>query len=419
MIFCLLSQCNTANFEKEKIEKCLFGDEVLLTSPLLDSLKSKRIGIVTNHTAVVFDRVHLVDTLLQLGFNIQAIFTPEHGFWGRVPPGESVAHQSYRGIPVYSLYGKDKAPRLSWLQSLDVILWDIQDVGARFYTYITTLGLCMEACAKAKVPIWILDRPNPNGFYVAGPVLDTAYRSFVGWYPIPVVYGLTVGELARMMVQKRWIAQVPRYRVIAMVGYRHDFRWEQLQRRWIAPSPNLRSVHAAMLYPLLCWFEGTLISVGRGTDSAFTIIGAPFLYPYQYAYKKDSIENTTTLMNIYNFILQPIRFIPRKHPAAPNPKWKNQVCYGVKIAFTDSTKTDDYFKLTLHLLKRCYESYQAYRKHHPQAPPFFKPYFTYLVGNSWLQKAIENNEPIEAIQKRWMEELRKFKKERKRFLLYP
>ena len=280
------------------------------TGRYLPLLEGRRVGIMTNHTGTV-GRTHLVDTLRSLGVDIRVVFAPEHGFRGQADAGESVA--SYRdrktGIDVVSVYGSTKRPPDSIMQRLDVLLFDIQDVGLRYYTYLSSMHYLMEACAANGKRLIVLDRPNPNGFYVDGPVLEAKHRSFVGMHPIPVVHGMTLGELARMIDGEGWLRDGLRCKltVIPCRGYTHRSRY----RLPTAPSPNLPNMRAVYLYPSLCFFEGTPISLGRGTDFPFQAYGHPELQG-------------------------DFSFTPRSNAGAKNPPLKDKLCHGVDLRASPS-----------------------------------------------------------------------------------
>ena len=275
------------------------------TGRYLPLLEGRRVGIMTNHTGTV-GRTHLVDTLRSLGVDIRVVFAPEHGFRGQADAGESVA--SYRdrktGIDVVSVYGSTKRPPDSIMQRLDVLLFDIQDVGLRYYTYLSSMHYLMEACAASGKQLIVLDRPNPNGFYVDGPVLEAKHRSFVGMHPIPVVHGMTLGELACMIDGEGWLRDGLRCKltVIPCRGYTHRSRY----RLPTAPSPNLPNMRAVYLYPSLCFFEGTPVSLGRGTDFPFQAYGHPELQG-------------------------DFSFTPRSNAGAKNPPLKDKLCHGVDL----------------------------------------------------------------------------------------
>lgn len=355
----------------------------------LSELKQEQVGVVANHTARI-NGVHLVDTLLSRGINIQQIFAPEHGFRGDHGAGATIEHgkDTKTGIPVFSLYGATKKPTPESLQGITHMVFDIQDVGCRFYTYISTLHYVMEACAEAGIPLTILDRPNPNGHYIAGPVLDTAYRSFVGMHPVPVVYGMTIGEYAKMINGQGWLKnqQKCRLRVIQIKSYTHEDHY-QLP---IAPSPNLPNQKAIVLYPSLCFFEGTPVSVGRGTAKPFQVIGRP-------GFEKG---NTT--------------FKPRSIPGkAANPPYEGQLCRGFDLqSFADSIIAHKPDHLFWRWLIKFYKDSE-------EPSDFFEPYFKKLAGTDKLQKLVRSGATPAEIRKHWKDERKAFKSIREQYLLYP
>lgn len=389
------------------------------TSEYLPLLKGKRVGIFANNTATV-GKAHLADTLQKLGVNIVKIFGPEHGFRGTADAGEKVDSYTDRqtGIPVISLYGKKRKPSAADLADVDVLLFDIQDVGVRFYTYISSLQEFMESAVENKKPLIILDRPNPNGFYVDGPVLDTAFKSFVGMQPVPVVYGMTMGEYAQYLIgenllNKEIIASVPDEKkedpkayskngsslnmtVIKCAYYMHSSKYILP----VKPSPNLPGTGSVYWYPSTCFFEGTVLSEGRGTDKPFEIFGHPSLPKSLYA------------------------FTPVVNAGASDPKLKNQLCYGWNISGSNEQ--------ILHTInnqiqiKYLLEAYKLF----PDKESFFikpkkadaKPadyYFNKLAGNAELMQQIIDGKTEKEIRASWQPKLAAFKKIRKKYLLYP
>lgn len=353
----------------------------------LEFLKEKNIGIVGNQTSVIFNKnknaVHLVDSLLNLNIKITKVFAPEHGFRGNADAGAHVKDgiDQKTGLPIISLYGKNKKPTNQILQGLDLLIFDIQDVGARFYTYISTLHYVMEACAENNIPLLILDRPNPNGHYVDGPVLDLKYKSFVGMHPIPVVHGMTIGEYAQMINGEKWLTNGIEctIKIIGLENYTHQTPYSLP----IKPSPNLPNDRAINLYPSLCFFEGTNVSVGRGTDMQFQIFGAP------------------------HFPKTNFSFTPQPNNGAQNPKFNNQLCYG-KNLYDISTKKMLNFEFLVEAYKLTTDK-----------DNFFNPFFTKLAGNKDLQNQIENGASLKEIKNSWQKNLEAFKNVRKKYLLYP
>ncbi len=347
--------------------------------------RNKKVALVVNQTSRIGQQ-HLVDSMLKLGIQIQCIFAPEHGFRGDHGAGEKVKSSKdlQTGLPIISLYGKHKKPTKSDLAGVQLVIFDIQDVGTRFYTYISTMHYVMEACAEQDIPFLVLDRPNPNGFYVDGPVLDTAYRSFVGMHPVPVVHGMTIGEYAQMINGEGWLAGGIQCSlgVVPVQQYGHADRYSLP----VAPSPNLPNDVAIAWYPSLCFFEGTPISLGRGTDKPFQLIGHP-------NWKGKAWVDTV--------------FVPVSIPhAAPNPPLKGDTCYG--LVFNAPPDTEGI--LHLEYLFQTYDSTQA---------GYFTSFFNLLAGGKEMAKAIEKGMSYEAYRQTWQADLNRFKEVRKRYLLYP
>lgn len=350
----------------------------------LPQLFGKNVGLLVNHTSLVGQKTHLVDTLLNLGISVRKVFAPEHGFRGDIDAGEHLSDSKdpQTGLPIISLYGKNKKPTPEQLQDLDVLIFDIQDVGTRFYTYISTMHYAMEACAEQGKPLIVLDRPNPNGSYVDGPMLDPKLKSFVGMHPIPIVHGLTVGELALMINGEGWLENSIQcdLTVIPIKDYVHEAAYNLP----VAPSPNLPNDLSVRLYPSLCLFEGTQISVGRGTPDAFQMIGAPH-----------SI--------LGDFTFTPVSIVGM----AKNPKYQDKLCYGKDFR---NTKPKTAFSL-----KYLIEFYQKY----PDKENFFNSYFDTLVGTFQLKQQIKAGLTEQEIRQTWQADLEKYKKLREKYLLYP
>jgi uncharacterized protein YbbC (DUF1343 family) len=358
------------------------GDQV---KSYLTLLKGKKVAVVANQTSMV-GKMHLVDTLLKLKVNITCVFSPEHGFRGEAAAGAKIENTTdpETNIPVISLYGEHLAPTKKDLKDVDVVLYDIQDVGARFYTYISTMQNVMDACADNEKFMIVLDRPNPNGFYVDGPMLESKQKSFVGMAPIPIVYGLTSGELANMINIEGWNRHSPcRLRVIKMKNYSHN----KLYNLPVKPSPNLQDQQAVYLYPSLCLFEGTRVSVGRGTDKPFLVIGYP-------GFK----EATAT-------------FTPQSNEAAPNPMYKDSLCGGWDLTHYVEDTTNLPTKLNLSWLIKMYQSY-------PDKTKFFNPFFDKLAGTTKLREQIIKGMTEDQIRATWQDDLKEYMLIRKRFLLY-
>ncbi len=349
----------------------------------LPLLFNKRIAIVGNQTSEV-NGTHLVDTLLQRGINIIKVFAPEHGFRGTASAGEQVADSKDKktGLPVISLYGKHKKPSFEDLQDIDLIIFDIQDVGVRFYTYLSTLHYVMEAGAEQQIPVIVLDRPNPNADYIAGPVMKEENRSFVGLHPVPVVYAMTIGEYARMINGEHWLKngiQVD-LTVIPIQNYTHKSEY----RLPVKPSPNLPNYQAVRLYPSLCLFEGTDISVGRGTDFPFQVYGSPYLPKTDFS------------------------FIPKPNNGSKWPKHQDKICYA-----EDLRQVTPPTELYLGWLINAYKSYPDSLK-----SKFFNKFFVKLAGTQSLQNDIEKGVPAKEIKAKWQKGIDRFKQIRKKYFLY-
>jgi uncharacterized protein YbbC (DUF1343 family) len=321
--------------EMEKYEHQVQTGLDVLINEKLEIIKGKKIGLVTNHTGVDRSGKPNFEILMKLSdVDLKAIFAPEHGFYGNVSRGQIVDDQGQDGLPViYSLYGKTQKPTLEMFDSLDLIIYDIQDVGARFYTYISTMGLVMEAAGEAKIPIIILDRPNPlGGKNSDGPIMLQQYTSFVGMYPIPIKYGLTPGELATMIIGEKWIGTIPELTVVEMEGWKRNMLFFDTGLPWVQPSPNIPDIETAIRYPGLCLVEGTNVSEGRGTYHPFKYIGAPWI----------NAQQLTVIMNNLNLtgvIFESVSFTPVSIPGrSENPKYKNKECFGVHVIITDKLK---------------------------------------------------------------------------------
>lgn len=349
-------------------------------------LAGKKIGIVANQTAVVGDK-HTVDFLREKGMEIIRIFCPEHGFRGDADAGESVGDYKDKatGLPVVSLYGKKKKPSAADLSGLDVMVFDMQDVGVRFYTYLSTLHYVMEACAENDIALIVMDRPNPNTFYVDGPVLEMKHASFVGMHPVPVVYGMTIGEYARMVNGEKWLKDgvCCKLSVIPCRGWSRDMIYK-LPRR---PSPNLPDSVSVMLYPSTCLFEGTVVSEGRGTLTPFQVFGHPDL--------KD----------------MPYKFIPRSIPGmSKSPKCMGQECHGMDLRDRyDEVKAGGHLRLDW--LLSAYKNYTG-------KTAFFLPFFEKLAGTEQLRKDIEAGKSEAEIRASWQPQLEAFKRMRAKYLIY-
>ncbi|MEX2600977.1 MAG: DUF1343 domain-containing protein [Balneolaceae bacterium] len=313
------------------------GAERLIES-YLDELEGLRVGLVMNPTARI-GQAHMLDTLLSRGVSISALYAPEHGFRGEAGAGEVIrdGRDQATGLPVFSLYGDTRKPTQEMLENVDLLLFDMQDVGARFYTYISTLGLVLEAAAEAGLPVWVLDRPNPaGGEYVSGWSMEEEFRSFVGMYPIPVAHGMTLGELARMMIGEEWIMfdTPPELRVIEMEGWSREMVWPETGLDWVPPSPNLPTFEHAFVYLGTCFVEGTSLSEGRGTDDPFLLLGAP-----DTSFEPDELRDLQ--QNIPGARLSSAVFEPRSIPGvAAAPKYEGERVHGLRVELTDVSLYD-------------------------------------------------------------------------------
>ncbi len=354
----------------------------------LSQLQGKRVALVVNQTSVI-GKTHLVDTLLQLGVDIKKVFAPEHGFRGNHSAGAIIkdGKDLKTSLDVVSLYGKNKKPSAEMLADVDVVLFDIQDVGVRFYTYISTMHYVMEACAELGKKVVVLDRPNPNGYYIDGPILEPEYKSFIGMHAIPIVHGLTVGELAQMINGEKWLKNevICDLTVVSCLNYTHD----SLYQLPVRPSPNLPNMNSVYLYPYLGLFEGTNVSIGRGTDFPFQVIGRP-----------GSVGAFS--------------FTPRSIPGvSDNPKYLGKECVGETIPdfLSDDILSQNTLNLTWLIL--------MYENNRAEDGEYFKDFFYKLAGNKELRIKIESGMSDADIRKTWQHGLDKYKVKRKKYLLYP
>lgn len=357
------------------------------TDAYLPMLEGKRVAVAGNHTSMI-GNTHLVDSLVSLKIQVVKVFSPEHGFRGDADAGEHVTTSKDKktGLPIISLYGKNKKPTDEQLADVDVILFDMQDVGTRFYTYISTMTYLMEAASKLGKKVIVLDRPNPNGHYVDGPVLEEKFKSFVGLHPVPVVHGMTVGEYACMISEEKWLEGGKKCDLTVIECKEYDHK--TLYQLPVKPSPNLGTMAAVYLYPSLCFFEGTVITVGRGTDKPFQVVGHPSL--------KDA----------------PFKFTPQSRTGAKNPKYEGQLCYGYDLTNFGNGFIRDSGMIYLYWLIDLYNRYD-------KKTEFFNSYFNTLAGTDQLKNDIIAGNTEEAIRKSWQTGIDQFKTIRKKYLLYP
>lgn len=353
----------------------------------LPLLAGKKVGLIGNQTSIIpteNGNVHLVDSLLSLDVDLRKVFAPEHGFRGTADAGELIkdGKDTQTGLPVISLYGNNKKPTSSQLQDLDILVFDLQDVGLRFYTYISTLHYVMEAAAENDLPVILLDRPNPNAHYIDGPVLEPQHKSFVGMHPVPVVYGMTIGEYAQMINGEKWLENgiETDLHVIRIENYDHQLEYDLP----VKPSPNLPNARAINLYPSLCFFEGTNVNAGRGTDKQFQVFGSPFLPREKYDFQ----------------------YTPQSNEGAKSPKHLGKTCYGKDLSSGPALD-----RINLEWLINAYRDTS-------EKSEFFNNFFTNLAGTENLRRQIEKGLSEETIRESWQPGLKAFNKIRVSYLLY-
>ena len=365
----------------------------------LPLLKDKRVGIVTNQTGILEDKSklspeehgvrlskekHLVDFLIEQNINLQKIYAPEHGFRGTADAGELIVDgkDTKTNLPIISLYGNNKKPKPEQLEGIDILVFDLQDVGARFYTYISSLHYVMEACAENNIPLLVLDRPNPNGTIIDGPILEKEHKSFVGMHEIPVLHGMTIGEYAKMINGEKWLKDSLQcdLKVAPCLNYSHDMKYSLP----VKPSPNLPNDQSINLYASLCFFEGTNVSLGRGTEKQFQIYGSPFLPESEFDFS----------------------FTPKPNFGAKDPVHNGKICFG-----EDLTEIRKVHRLELKWLLKAYENTI-------DKTVFFNDFFTKLAGTKKLREQIEAGMTEKEIRKTWQEGLEQFKEVRKKYLIY-
>ena len=358
------------------------------TDLYIDLIKGKRVGLVANPTSRI-GNVHLLDSLMSLGVDVRRIFSPEHGFRGEAEAGETLDdnRDPLTGVEIISVYKKkDKKPSVDEIMDLDLILFDIQDVGVRFYTYISTLHYMMEACAESGTRLIILDRPNPNGFYVDGPVREKGFESFVGVHEVPVVYGMTIGEYGRMINGEGWLnnSATCQLTIISCLNYDHLCTYNLP----VKPSPNLPNLESVILYPSLCYFEGSVVSLGRGTDFPFQVYGHPDM-------------------------TGDFSFTPRSIPGASlHPKHEGELCKGVFIGKEGADMIMKDKRIRLEWVINAYNDLDV-------GEEFFTGYFDTLMGNSWVREDIIKGVPEDQIREKWAAGVKDFIKVREKYLLYP
>jgi len=364
--------------------------EITISAANIDTyiplLKQKKVGIVAHQASLISNTkntIHLVDLLRNKNISIQKVFAPEHGFRGTADAGEKIENQidSKTQLPIISLYGKNRKPNKEQLKGIEVMVFDLQDVGVRFYTYLSTLHNVMEACAENNIPLIVLDRPNPNAHYIDGPVLNLEYKSFVGMHPVPIVYGMTIGEYAQMINGEKWLANSIKcdLTVIPLENYTHQTTYELTVR----PSPNLPNKQSIALYPSLCLLEPTKVSIGRGTDLQFQVYGHPGFPKTDFSY------------------------VPKSNFGSKNPKHKGQICYGENL-----TTVNPPSKIELKWLLNAYSNFS-------EKDSFFLKGFERISGVSNLKKQLIEGANEKTIRDSWTDGLNEFKKIRTKYLLYP
>lgn len=405
----VIAQNNISDEDNISSNKCEVGAETLISEKIA-LITNKKIGIITNHTAILSDGVHLVDTLFNIkGINIVALFGPEHGIRGQSSAGEKVetTFDEKTKIPVYSLYGKNYKPTKEMLKNVEVLIFDIQDVGARFYTYISTLFYSLQSAAENNIPIIVLDRPNPiGGIYMDGPIRKDELSSFVGIAPIPIVYGMTIGELANYFVGENLLGKnlKPDLTIIKLKNWKRKYYFDDCKLPWINPSPNIKNLETALIYPGTCLIEGTNISEGRGTENPFLTIGAPFVNSFE-------LIKEMNKLNIDGLELLPVKFSPTEIKGiSANPKYNNQLCNGIFIKIKDRQK--------LQSVKFGVKLIYALHKLYPDEFKFYDSSFDRLIGDKKIREMIIENYKPDTIINLWENELKNFEKIRSKYLLY-
>ncbi len=389
--------------------KVIVGADMLFETRT-DLIDGKRIGLITNHTALLADGTHLADALHEYGdAKLVALFGPEHGIRGDASDGSTVNDtlDAKTGVPVYSLYGKVNKPTPEMLKNVDVLVYDIQDVGARFYTFISTMFLCMEAAAEMHIPFVVLDRPNPiGGIKASGPIRLDSLKTFVGWAPIPIMHGMTVGELAVMANLQAWLKErkTARLTVVKMENWRRSQWYDETQLRWTKPSPNMRSLETATVYPGMCLLEGTNVSEGRGTELPFENIGAPWI-------NGKDLAKQLNAQGLPGVQFEQTEFTPQEIPnVASHPKYSGQLCGGILLKVTDRKKFDA-VKCGIAVVSGIHTLYQ-------DSLIFRERGFDRLAGTPLIRQAVLDGKSAGEIVSLWRDELEEFNKLRNKSFLY-
>jgi uncharacterized protein YbbC (DUF1343 family) len=393
------SACQIADLPTQSNNK--FNKDIIITGAeqaelYINDIINKRVAVLANPTSII-GKKHLVDSLLKRGINIVKAFGPEHGFRGNASAGTKVEDETdaATGIKLISLYGKKRKPSAEDLADVDIVIFDIQDVGCRFYTYINVLRDIMEACAENNKPVYILDRPNPNGYFVDGPVLNMDYKSGIGQFPIPIAHGMTIGEFALMINGEKWLPNdlKCKLKIIKLKNYTHESEYVLP----VKPSPNLNTQQSIMLYPSTCLFEGICLNHGRGTMFPFTVFGAP------------------ALKGIYDF-----NYTPQSIPGmSETPLYMNEKCYGIDLRNFDTNELRKSGRINLSWIVELYNAYPDKEKFFDRSISNQMGNIDFLAGNPEFKEQIKNGLSIEEIQKSWEPALSEYKEMRKKYLLYP
>ncbi len=380
------------------------GNEIFLNK-LGPTLKGKSLGLVINHTSALPSGKSLVQALLEKGHAIQAIFSPEHGVTGTAEAGKEVKNSELKGITIYSLYGETKKPTPEQMEGIDLLIYDIQDVGVRFYTYITTLKHILEAAAKAQIPVYVLDRPNPvGGEIVEGPLMIPAFESFIGALPIPIRYGLTSGELAMMIKGEKWVPQDFDLHVVRMRNWKRHFYWKDTGLLWTPTSPNMPSPETAILFPGASFLSAIQLNEGSGTPHPFLQFGAPWLKPL-------SLMNRLNGGQDFGVELEAVKYTPQSLPGKIlHPIYENRTCHGIRITITHNEKFSP--------IRFALETIKALQEEWPDNISFNAFKLNRMFGNELLSRFLEGNVSYETLLSRMEKEEEFFKQKRKKYLLY-
>jgi uncharacterized protein YbbC (DUF1343 family) len=403
-----LQSCSHENDIKKPANngKLLLGSDQLINENL-DLIRNKRLGIISNKASVLSNGTLLIDSLKKIdGINIKSIFSPEHGFDVNTSAGEIISDTSLAGLKVFSLYGKTRKPTIEMLKNIDVLIFDLQDIGTRFYTYISTLFYVMQSAGENNIPLIVLDRPNPiGGMKVEGPVLNNEQKSFIGIAPVPVIHGMTIGEIAEIFSGEGWIGkEKSSLKIIKMKNWKRNSNFDDYNLKWVNPSPNIPDVETAMIYPAAGFLEGTNISEGRGTENPFKQIGAPFIHSEVLISFLDSLQHE-------GLSIKAISFTPENITGkAENPKYFNENCNGISLKISDKKK----FEAVEFGIKLIFALYKLY----PERFKFDSGYFDKLTGNKQIREMILNKKTPGEIIQSWQPGLNNFLQIRKKYLLY-